>query len=214
MAFLPGSYGGPQFNQQFFDDDGEPLALGSLTFYSTGTVTPKDTFTTSERDIANDNPLDLDAAGRATFFLTSGGYDILLKNEDGDTVRTYLYVEDIALTFFEGLGNTFTEGSKTVSGTYAVLATDNLITADSASAVTVNLPTAAIRSSASAGNGLPLIIKNLGAGAVAITPNGSETIDGETGAYTLPAAADPEFPSVWLLSDGISGWYIAASHGL
>lgn len=215
MAFLPGSYGGPQFNQQFFDDDGHPVSLGSLTFLVTGTVTPKDTYTTSERTTANANPLSLDAAGRCTFFLTSGGYDVVLKDANGTSIKTFLGVEDIGLTFLEGLGNTFAEGARNVTSPYSVLDTDNLVTVDSsAGAVTVNLPLAATRSTANNGNGLPLTIKNMGANTVAVTRSGADTLEGSLTVVTLPAAASPTFPSVRLVSDGVATWWVEASHGM
>ncbi len=75
---------------QFFDDNGDPLAAGVLTFFQVGTstplaayvdyvLTPGSSFTT----------LTLDSAGRATFFLgVSSGYKIVLKTSAGVTVWT------------------------------------------------------------------------------------------------------------------------------
>jgi hypothetical protein len=58
--------------QQFLDANGEPLALGTVAFFEVGTSTPKDTFTTPFLTQANQNPLTLDAAGRADIW--GGGF--------------------------------------------------------------------------------------------------------------------------------------------
>jgi len=89
--------------------------------------------------------------------------------------------------------------------------TDNFITVDStggANPCIINLPLADTRT-------FPLGIKNLGTIALAVTPNGSDTIDGVAAAYSVPVAATPEFPCIWLLPDPDgSGWWILASHGV
>jgi len=54
---------------QFLDDDGAPLTLGTVQFYAAGTTTPQDTYTTSALTVANSNPVQLDAAGRALIWL-------------------------------------------------------------------------------------------------------------------------------------------------
>ena len=56
---------------QWFDDDGDPLAGGKVYFYEPGTVTLKDTYTTSALDTANTNPVILDANGRAVIWLNN-----------------------------------------------------------------------------------------------------------------------------------------------
>ena len=67
--------------QQFFDDDGNPLAAGKLYTYEAGTTDPKDTYTTQAGDVAHANPIILDAAGRAEIWL-DGSYDFVLKDSD------------------------------------------------------------------------------------------------------------------------------------
>ncbi len=49
---------------QFFDANGEPLALGNLYYYAAGTTTPQDTYSDSAGTILNTNPLVLDGSGR------------------------------------------------------------------------------------------------------------------------------------------------------
>ncbi len=49
---------------QFFDGNGNPLALGNLYYYVAGTTTPQDTYSDSAGAIANTNPIVLDGSGR------------------------------------------------------------------------------------------------------------------------------------------------------
>ena len=51
---------------QFFTDSGVPLTGGKLYTYSAGTTTPVATYTTSAGNVANTNPIVLDAAGRVS----------------------------------------------------------------------------------------------------------------------------------------------------
>jgi hypothetical protein len=78
--------------QQFFDDDGDPLTLGEVYFYEAGTDTPKDTYTDYTGTIPAANPVELDAAGRATIWV-EGDYKITVKDADGVTIRTVDHVE-------------------------------------------------------------------------------------------------------------------------
>jgi len=68
---------------QFFDNNGIPLAGGLLYSYASGTTTPQATYTTPAADVANANPIVLDAAGRTTneIWLSNGyAYKFVLKN--------------------------------------------------------------------------------------------------------------------------------------
>jgi hypothetical protein len=49
---------------QFFDSNGNPLALGKLNYYVAGTTTPQDTYSDSAGAVANTNPIVLDGSGR------------------------------------------------------------------------------------------------------------------------------------------------------
>jgi hypothetical protein len=64
----------------------------------------------------------------------------------------------------------------------------------------------------------PLIIKNLGTVAIAVTPDGGDTIEGKNEIYTVPvatpSATPPVLPTIWLGNDGGSAWFILSSHGL
>lgn len=92
---------------QFFDDNGTPLAGGKLYTYAAGTTTPKATYTTAAGDTECANPIILDSAGRATFFI-DGSYkftlhtaaDVLVKTTDNITAYTTLTVEGSALATY------------------------------------------------------------------------------------------------------------------
>lgn len=112
---------------QFLDDDGTPLASGTVTTYITGTTTAKDTYTTAARTIANSNPLTLDSSGRGTFYLAlNGEYRFLLKDSAGGTVAT---IDDISAQ------------STTFQGCLVVQASGQLITSSSLTAATPSTET-------------------------------------------------------------------------
>lgn len=211
---LPGALV-PWVPVQFLDDDGSPLAGGSVTFYDVGTTTPKNTYTNADLAVGheNTNPVVLDAAGRAVIFLAAGGYDVIVKDADGNTIVTRSDVEDVGLTFCASLGTTWSGGSKDVNSGYEVLPTDYLVTTDSSETTNpciLQLPAASARVSDDGGNGNPLWIKNFAAVPVSITPNGNDQIDnaGAGVVYTLAAASSPLNPCVGLVSDGISAWFV------
>lgn len=87
----------PVPKQQFCDANGEPLASGTLTFYSPGTTDLKTVYTDSTGVTPASNPLTLDSAGRAEVWL-SGFYDVLLKDSDGVTVWTVENVSSMGST--------------------------------------------------------------------------------------------------------------------
>lgn len=88
----------PVFNQQFFDDNGDPLALGSLTFQQGGTSTPLVAYKTAALDPGNvwAAPLVLDAAGRVPsphtiYFAANSTIKVLVK----DSTDVQLYSVDL-----------------------------------------------------------------------------------------------------------------------
>lgn len=77
----------------------ESAADGSMTFYSKGTTTPKQTFSDEGLTTPNANPVELDAAGRAeTEIWLDGAYTVVLKDEDGTTVWTRDVVPEVSPT--------------------------------------------------------------------------------------------------------------------
>jgi hypothetical protein len=79
-------------SQQFFDNNGVPLNGGLLYAYQAGSSTPLATYTDINGNIANANPIVLDASGRsATEIWLSYGffYKFVLKDSSGVTIGTY-----------------------------------------------------------------------------------------------------------------------------
>ena len=73
----------PFFVYQPLNDDGAPVPGGTLTFYATGTSTPKDVFADAGGVTPLANPVTLDGAGRKLVFLDDdGAYDIIFKDAD------------------------------------------------------------------------------------------------------------------------------------
>lgn len=85
-------------NIQFLDHNGDPLAGGLLYAYQAGSDTPQDTWTTSDLDVANANPVELDSAGRAVIYLSpTPAYKFILKTSLGVTVTTQDQVSPAAV---------------------------------------------------------------------------------------------------------------------
>jgi len=77
--------------QQFFDDNGIPLAGGLIYTYQAGSSTPLVTYTDNNGNIANPNPIVLDASGRTPqqiWLLTGYSYKFVLQNSDGVLIQT------------------------------------------------------------------------------------------------------------------------------
>lgn len=69
----------PPGEQTFFDNNGVPIAGGSVTFYVPNTTTFKNTWKDSGQSILNTNPITLDSAGRAIIY-GSGAYRQIVKD--------------------------------------------------------------------------------------------------------------------------------------
>lgn len=77
---------------QFFNNDGVVLSGGKIYTYAAGTSTPATSYTTSVGNIANSNPIILDASGRTTneVWLTNGSaYKFVLKDASDVLIGTY-----------------------------------------------------------------------------------------------------------------------------
>lgn len=71
--------------QQFFDNNGDPLALGWVYFYVPNTNTWKATWQDANQGSLNTNPVHLDVAGRAIIW-GSGAYRQVVKDADFNTI--------------------------------------------------------------------------------------------------------------------------------
>jgi hypothetical protein len=77
--------------QQFFDDNGVPLAGGFIYTYQAGSSTPLVTYTDNGGTIANANPIVLDASGRTPqqiWLLTGYSYKFVLQNSSAVLIQT------------------------------------------------------------------------------------------------------------------------------
>lgn len=75
----------PNGEQQFIDNNGAPLASGTVTFYVPGTTTLKNTWSNSSQTILNTNPVVLDSGGRAVIY-GSGAYRQVVKDQNGNVI--------------------------------------------------------------------------------------------------------------------------------
>lgn len=113
---------------QFLDDDGEPLSGGKLHTYVAGTPdTPKATYTNAGGGTPLDNPVELDASGRAVIFL-SGSYKFRLEDSIGNLIRETDNVTAFSVqsATTDDITNNFTED--------VVVAADSFIFADASDA--------------------------------------------------------------------------------
>lgn len=170
------------------DDNGDPLAGGKLYTYEAGTSTPKDTYTTAAGDVANANPVILDASGLADVWLGDGGYKFILKDADDNTIFTTDDIGGDASTAFGSTVNLLT-GATTINAVYA-----NSIN------VCTGTFTLSLFEAASAGEGFYFVVKNASTGVITLNPNGAELIDGAATIQLL------ENESALVVCDG-SAWY-------
>ncbi|HZV11747.1 MAG TPA: hypothetical protein VFA55_00915, partial [Candidatus Kapabacteria bacterium] len=92
------------------------------------------------------------------------------------------------------------KANSTAANPYAVAASDFLVTETTGGAA-VDLP------AATAGAGRMVVVNNGSAGAVTVTPSGTDTIAGAAN-FNLAASGN----SVTLISDGVSNWVVMGSH--
>lgn len=71
---------------QGIDNDGEVVALGTLKFTYSATGLDVLTYQDSSLTIANTNPINLTASGKAEVYLANGTYDVVLKDSLGVVV--------------------------------------------------------------------------------------------------------------------------------
>jgi hypothetical protein len=77
--------------QQFFDNNGVPLAGGLIYTYQAGTSTPLATYTDNAGTIANANPIVLDSSGRVPYeiwMFTGYSYKFVIQTSTGASIQT------------------------------------------------------------------------------------------------------------------------------
>lgn len=154
--------------QQFFDNNGDPLASGKIYTYEAGTSTDKETYTDASGDAANTNPIILDANGRANIWLGDGAYKFVLKTSADVTIQT---VEDLT-----------GEVSSLFGDEYFPLSSNTVVNAGYQNSVIVaqEILTLSLIPAATAGKGFYFSVRNDSDGDVTIDPDGSELINGES----------------------------------
>lgn len=98
---------------QFFDDSGNPLNGGLLYTYAAGTSTPLATYSDVTLTTPNANPTVLDAAGRATIFLSAASYKFTLRTSAGTLIWTADNVSAVPATSIASSFNSVTDGRLT-----------------------------------------------------------------------------------------------------
>ncbi len=191
-----------------------PVAGQLLYSWVAGTSTPLPTYSDSDLTIANTNPVVADANGLfPAIYLLPEGYKFGLYPANlappvvpTDTpIFTQDNFTDIGSIFAGNFGTAMTDGAElNATAGYVVTSTNLFVTVASSGATVLNLP-------AVSGRTQPVCIKNVGAGTVVVTPNGSDTLEGSLSTYTIEAAATPLFPSIWLYP-GSGTWWVLASH--
>ena len=87
----------PWVRQQFFDNDGVPLASGKVYAYAAGTSTPLDTYDAASGS-ANTNPIILDSSGICDMWLGPYSYKFEIKDSADVLLQTIDGVSAIPLT--------------------------------------------------------------------------------------------------------------------
>lgn len=93
----------PNGEQQFWDNSGAILALGTVEFYVPATSTPKNTWQDATQATLNTNPVQLDSAGRARIY-GNGQYRQIVKDSLGNTIWDRLTQDVYGLVGIEWCG--------------------------------------------------------------------------------------------------------------
>lgn len=127
MAFLLS----PSPRLQFIDENGDPYAGGFLYTYAVGTDTPQDTYADAS-GTPNDNPIELDMAGRATVYLGTAGYKFKLYDAD----LNLIFTQDNVFANFVTATGTVTLQNKTLDDSNVITVKDSNFTVEAAGATT------------------------------------------------------------------------------
>lgn len=149
-----------------------------------------------------------------SIFLAPGGYKVALcppnvppngLPNEVSPVRTVDGVENVGQTIVGTFGQFFVGGQKSAPDGYLVTASDFFVTFNGASTGVIDLPSVATRTQ-------PLILMNVSAVAMLVTPNGSDSINLGTpsAAYSIAAGTTPKWPVIILYPfAGSNTWLIA-----
>tara|TARA_R110002020_G_scaffold10785_4_gene40946 strand:- start:7714 stop:9171 length:1458 start_codon:yes stop_codon:yes gene_type:complete len=153
--------------QQYFDNNGDPLAGGLLYTYEAGTSAPKATYTSEDESTANANPVVLDAGGRASVWLESGSYKLVLHDSADVLVAQE---DDITGSAANVFGSSVVDVAANLNITSVYR---NNVLRCTATPITLTLLPVA-----TAGEGFLFSVKNISGGDITIDPDAAELIDG------------------------------------
>jgi hypothetical protein len=110
---------------QFFDNSGQVLTGGKLYTYAAGTTTPLETYTTINGNVANSNPIVLDAAGRVPYeiWISLGvGYKFILKDTNDVQIASWDNIPSNAASPFanDASGIAYEQGNSVTAGSFIV----------------------------------------------------------------------------------------------
>lgn len=126
MAVFLSPFGG--VGAQFFDNNGNVLAGGKIYSYAAGTTTPLTTYTTSVGNIAQANPIILDASGRVPsgeIWLTGVSYKFVLQDSSGNLIATYDNIVGNGGSLFTNIATFTGDGSTLIFTLPLSLASNN-----------------------------------------------------------------------------------------
>lgn len=199
---------------QFFDDSGNPLNGGKLTFYQAGTTTLQSTFSDSAGASANANPLTLDSSGRLTvsvYFGDSGTYANYKETLTDSALVTISNWPIDNLPAAEPAATAAAFAPPLLAWTQITSAASPvaLAASDAGKAYEVDTTSGNIEfdlpSAASIGNGKGFLFKKtIAANSMVIDPSGTETIDNDATSLTITQ----QYQVVAIFSNGAE-WYVA-----
>ncbi len=204
----------PEIRWRAIDEDGEPIAGALLYSWIAGMSTPLATYSDSDLTIANTNPVVADGGGLfGPIYLSPQGYKFGLYPANlappvvpTDTPYwTQDNVVDVGAVFAGNFGSAMTDGAAlNVTSGYVITDTNLFVTVASSGATILNFPAASTRTQ-------PVAVKNVGAGTVVCTANGTDVFEVGLSTITIEAAATPLFPCFWFYPIS-GGWMVLASH--
>lgn len=105
--------------QKFFDSNGAPLFLGTLSTYAAGTTTPQATYIDSTQTTQNSNPIQLNFRGECNLWLDPTlAYKFVLKDVLGNTIWTVDNIQgaiNLNSNLVPAQDNTFNVGTSLLS---------------------------------------------------------------------------------------------------
>lgn len=215
---MPDSMPVVDFLARVLDDNGDPVALGTLEFYDAGTATPRTVYSNATLATSLGTTVSLDSSGypvsggttRTLIYTGTTAYKVVVKNASGTTLITHDNIPGAVATPATSAVALPSTPVAAKTANYTVVTDDRakIINCDPSSAsFTVTLPSAV-----TAADGFRICVRHDGsANGVTIATVSSQTISyfGTTGT-TLYLGLRGQ--SVWLVSNG-ANWICDADAG-